>query len=76
MVLYDLRPHDLTDSEVEKLCEAASSSLNRNTPEHAVAVAPAGAFALALPPGRCAMARPTTSKISQSSRAEGAQLLL
>ena len=68
MVLYDLRPHDLTDSEVEKLCEAASSSLNRNTPEHA--------FALALPPGRCAMARPTTSKISQSSRAEGAQLLL
>merc|ERR1712046_406445 len=30
LVLWDLRPHGLTGSKVEKVCEAASMSLNRN----------------------------------------------
>merc|ERR1712139_540802 len=30
LVLWDLRPHGLTGSKVEKVCEAASVSLNRN----------------------------------------------
>merc|ERR1711976_464220 len=30
LVLWDLRPHGLTGSKVEKICEAASISLNRN----------------------------------------------
>ena len=31
LVLWVLRPHGLTGSNVEKVCEAASISLNRNT---------------------------------------------
>jgi glycine hydroxymethyltransferase len=31
LVLWDLRPHGLTGGKVEKVCEAASISLNRNT---------------------------------------------
>merc|ERR1719215_2193864 len=31
LVLWDLRPHGLTGSKVEKVCEAASMSLNRNS---------------------------------------------
>merc|ERR1712190_570755 len=30
LVLWDLRPHGLTGSKVEKVCDAASISLNRN----------------------------------------------
>merc|ERR1719221_1112499 len=30
MLLWDLRPHGLTGSKLEKVCEAASISLNRN----------------------------------------------
>merc|ERR1711881_29488 len=30
LILWDLRPHGLTGSKVEKACEAASISLNRN----------------------------------------------
>merc|ERR1711904_550123 len=30
LVLWDLRPHSLTGSKVEKVCECASISLNRN----------------------------------------------
>merc|ERR1711866_31293 len=30
LVLWDLRPHGLTGSKVEKVCEACSISLNRN----------------------------------------------
>merc|ERR1712151_1018641 len=30
LVLWDLRPHGLTGSKVEKICEQASISLNRN----------------------------------------------
>lgn len=30
LILWDLRPHGLTGSKVEKTCEAASISLNRN----------------------------------------------
>merc|ERR1712113_1308073 len=30
LVLWDLRPHGLTGSKLEKVCEAASISLNRN----------------------------------------------
>merc|ERR1712176_1216908 len=30
LVLWDVRPHGLTGSKVEKVCEAASISLNRN----------------------------------------------
>merc|ERR1719237_1739272 len=31
LVLWDLRPHGLTGSKVEKICEAVSISLNRNS---------------------------------------------
>merc|ERR1712224_236998 len=31
LMLWDLRPHGLTGGKVEKVCEAASISLNRNT---------------------------------------------
>merc|ERR1711862_397790 len=31
LVLWDLRPHGLTGSKVEKVCESVSISLNRNT---------------------------------------------
>merc|ERR1712037_762409 len=31
LILWDLRPHGLTGSKVEKVCEAVSISLNRNT---------------------------------------------
>merc|ERR1712032_1379076 len=31
LVLWDLRPHGLTGSKVEKVCEAVSISLNRNS---------------------------------------------
>merc|ERR1712005_77633 len=31
LVLWDLRPHGLTGGKVEKVCEYASISLNRNT---------------------------------------------
>lgn len=31
LILWDLRPHGLTGGKVEKVCEAASISLNRNT---------------------------------------------
>merc|ERR1712187_750793 len=30
LILWDLRPHGLTGSKVEKVCEACSISLNRN----------------------------------------------
>jgi len=30
LILWDLRPHELTGGKVEKVCEAASISLNRN----------------------------------------------
>merc|ERR1712056_164275 len=30
LILWDLRPHGLTGSKVEKVCEAVSISLNRN----------------------------------------------
>merc|ERR1711972_1076116 len=30
LILWDLRPHGLTGSKVEKVCEVASISLNRN----------------------------------------------
>merc|ERR1711939_1080179 len=30
LILWDLRPHGLTGSKVEKVCETASMSLNRN----------------------------------------------
>merc|ERR1711879_332242 len=30
LILWDLRPHGLTGSKVEKVCEAAAISLNRN----------------------------------------------
>ena len=43
LVLLDLRPHGLTGSKVEKVCEAASISLNRNTaPGDASALSPGG----------------------------------
>ena len=43
LVLCDLRPHGLTGSQVEKVCEAASISLNRNTfPRDASALSPGG----------------------------------
>jgi len=43
LVLWDLRPHGLTGSKVEKVCEAASISLNRNTvPGDASALSPGG----------------------------------
>merc|ERR1711879_1030545 len=31
LLLWDLRPHGLTGSKLEKVCEACSISLNRNT---------------------------------------------
>merc|ERR1712060_878307 len=31
LILWDLRPHGLTGSKVEKICEAVSISLNRNS---------------------------------------------
>merc|ERR1712209_360808 len=43
LVLWDLRPHGLTGSKVEKVCEGASISLNRNTvPGDASALSPGG----------------------------------
>merc|ERR1712232_927899 len=30
LILWDVRPHGLTGSKIEKVCEAASISLNRN----------------------------------------------
>merc|ERR1712078_942734 len=43
LVLWDLRPHGLTGSKVEKVCEAASISLNKNTvPGDASALSPGG----------------------------------
>merc|ERR1712072_1228553 len=43
LVLWDLRPHGLTGSKVEKVCECASISLNRNTvPGDASALSPGG----------------------------------
>merc|ERR1711985_103523 len=43
LVLWDLRPHGLTGSKVEKVCEMASISLNRNTvPGDASALSPGG----------------------------------
>ena len=43
LVLWVLRPHGLTGSKVEKVCEAASISLNRNTvPSDASALSPGG----------------------------------
>merc|ERR1712000_468092 len=43
LILWDLRPHGLTGSKVEKVCEAASISLNRNAvPGDASALSPGG----------------------------------
>lgn len=43
LVLWDLRPHGLTGSKVEKVCEAACISLNRNTvPGDISALSPGG----------------------------------
>merc|ERR1712134_87932 len=43
LVLWDLRPHGLTGSKVEKVCELASISLNRNAVHgDASALSPAG----------------------------------
>merc|ERR1712110_1099758 len=43
LVLWDLRPHGLTGGKVEKVCEAASISLNRNAVHGDVsALAPGG----------------------------------
>merc|ERR1712228_439419 len=43
LVLWDLRPHGLTGGKVEKVCEAASISLNRNCVHGDVsALAPGG----------------------------------
>merc|ERR1712125_122075 len=43
LVLWDLRPHGLTGSKVEKVCECASISLNRNTvPGDVSALSPGG----------------------------------
>merc|ERR1711972_60663 len=43
LILWDLRPHGLTGSKVEKVCEAASISLNRNSVHgHASALSPGG----------------------------------
>merc|ERR1712190_542167 len=44
LVLWDLRPHGLTGSKVEKVCECASISLNRNAVHgDASALSPGGA---------------------------------
>merc|ERR1711924_23141 len=37
LVLWDLRPHGLTGSKVEKVCECASISLNRNATSRTLA---------------------------------------
>merc|ERR1711871_1648845 len=51
LVLWDLRPHGLTGSKVEKVCEAASISLNRNAVHgDASALSPGGVRI-----GTCAM---------------------
>merc|ERR1712228_999137 len=43
LILWDLRPHGLTGSKMEKVCEAVSISLNRNTvPGDASALSPGG----------------------------------
>merc|ERR1711870_184349 len=43
LVLWDVRPHGLTGSKVEKVCEMASISLNRNAVHgDASALAPGG----------------------------------
>merc|ERR1711907_755038 len=43
LILWDVRPHGLTGSKVEKCCEVASISLNRNAvPGDASALAPGG----------------------------------
>jgi len=43
LVLWDLRPHGLTGSKVEKVCEVCSMSLNRNcVPGDASALSPGG----------------------------------
>merc|ERR1712110_374766 len=43
LILWDVRPHGLTGSKVEKVCEAASISLNRNAVHgDASALAPGG----------------------------------
>merc|ERR1739845_305064 len=43
LILWDLRPHGLTGSKVEKVCEAASISLNRNAvPGDVSALSPGG----------------------------------
>merc|ERR1712039_56425 len=43
LVLWDVRPHGLTGSKVEKVCEAVSISLNRNAVHgDASALAPGG----------------------------------
>merc|ERR1719224_220998 len=49
LVLWDLRPHGLTGSKVEKVCEAASISLNRNAVH---------GDASALSPGGCRIGAP------------------
>merc|ERR1712084_206009 len=43
LVLWDLRPHGLTGSKVEKVCEVCSITLNRNcVPGDASALSPGG----------------------------------
>merc|ERR1712066_1141853 len=43
LILLDVRPHGLTGSKVEKVCEAASISLNKNTvPGDQSALSPGG----------------------------------
>jgi len=44
LILWDVRPHGLTGSKIEKVCEAASISLNRNAvPGDLSALSPGGA---------------------------------
>merc|ERR1711871_33225 len=43
LILWDVRPHGLTGSKLEKVCECASISLNKNTvPGDASALSPGG----------------------------------
>merc|ERR1712176_1403600 len=43
LILWDLRPHGLTGSKVEKVCEVCSITLNRNcVPGDASALSPGG----------------------------------
>merc|ERR1711990_757795 len=43
LILWDVRPHGLTGSKLEKVCEAATISLNKNTvPGDASALSPGG----------------------------------